>query len=522
MSEKTEVRPPRRRIRKSRRQAVPNPVKRAPVRPGMVGGLYKPLTQREMERIHQTALDLLEKVGFADAIPSMIEIVTDASGWLNEDGRLYFPRSLVEDVLARANRRFVMPGQVPEHDIEVGGKRVHTGTGGAAPFVLDFETGHYRETSLVDLYDIARLVDRLDNIHYYWRSIVARDMPTTLDLDLNTAYTCMQGTTKHIGVSFVNGDNLRATVEMFDTRLGGEGGFRGRPFCSISCCHVVPPLRFAEESCDALEAAVHSGMPVTLISAAQAGATSPTALAGTIVQAVAETLAGLVFCVLIDPNCRANLGTWPFVSDLRTGAMSSGSGELALLAAGCAQMAGFYGIPGSVAAGMSDSKVPDAQSGAEKGYTVALAANAGSSLIMESAGMQASLMGAAFESFVIDNDILGAVQRTVRGIEVTDETLSFEVIKNVVQGEGHFLGQSQTIERMQTDYIYPEVGDRSSTEDWEEQGATDIWSRAKDRVREILSEHYPTHIDPEIDDRIRGNFNILLPREAMRPGNGRW
>ena len=62
--------------------------------------------------------------------------------------------------------------------MELGGGRVHTGTAGAAPLILDFETGRHRPTTIVDLYDIARLVDRLEHIHFYWRSVVARDMPT--------------------------------------------------------------------------------------------------------------------------------------------------------------------------------------------------------------------------------------------------------------------------------------------------------------------------------------------------------
>lgn len=502
-------------------RAARKAVDQRPVRPGLVGGRYQPLTQPEMARIHHTVLDLMEQVGFADAIPSMVALVTAKGGWLNDQGRLCYPRGLVEDIIASAQRRFVMPGFSPEHDMEVGGSRVHTGTGGAAPTVLDFHTGHYRPSQLLDVYDLARLVDTLDNIHYFWRPVVARDTKTTLDLDLNTSYACLAGTTKHIGVSYVNGDNCRAALALFDTALGGEGKFRERPFCSISCCHVVPPLRFAVESCEALEAAARGGMCITLLSAAQAGATAPAALAGTIVQAVAETLAGLVFVNLIDPLCRANLGTWPFVSDLRTGAMSAGSPELALVVAGCAQMARFYDLPGSVAAGMTDSKLPDAQSGAEKAYTLALAANAGSTLIMESAGMHASLLGANYESYVIDNDMLGAVQRTVRGIEVTDETLSFEVIKNVVNGEGHFLGQAQTIERMETDYVYPGVGDRQTPAAWEEQGALDVRERARARVRQTLAEHYPEHLDPAVDAKIRERFNILLPREAMRPSR-RW
>jgi trimethylamine--corrinoid protein Co-methyltransferase len=347
-------------------------------------------------------------------------------------------------------------------------------------------------------------------------------MPTNFALDLNTAYACMQGTSKHIYLSFVNGNNLETALDMFDTRLGGEGKFRQRPFSSISCCHVVPPLRFAQEACDTLEAALRNGFPVKLVAAGQAGATSPAALAGTIVQTVAEVLGGLVFANLVDPDGKVIFGTVPFVSDLRTGATSCGSGEFALLAAGCAQMAGFYDIPGHVVAGASDSKVPDAQSGAEKGYTVALAAQAGASFIAETAGMQARLMSTAFESYVIDNDVLGAVLRTVRGIEVSDETLSFEAIRDSVYGEGHFLGHPQTMERMERDYIYPKVGDRNSVDGWEEQGSTDVRQRAKARTRENLKEHYPTHVDPVIDTRIRDKFNILLPDRAMKPGNGRW
>ena len=493
-----------------------------PVWPGLEGGRYRPLRQRDMERIHSTVMDILEKVGLADPTPSLIEIVGAAGGWMSADGRLCYPRGLVEDVIARAKRSFIWSGQSSAHDLEVGGQRVHMGTGGAAPLILDFNTGRYRETTLVDVYDITRLADTLENIHFIWRTVVARDIPNAFDLDLNTAYACMQGTSKHIGVSFVNGEHVRAAVDMFDIHLGGEGRFRKRPFCSLSCCHVVPPLRFAQPSCDALESAVMSGMPASLISLAQAGATGPATLAGTIAQAMAETLAGLVFAFLIDSQCRIDLGTWTVVSDLRTGAMSAGSPELALMVAGSAQMAGFYDLPGSVAAGMSDSKLPDAQAGAEKGYTLALAAQAGSTLIHESAGMHASLLGTAFESYVIDNDTLGAVLRTVRGIEVNDKTLAFEVIRDVATGDGHFLGQEQTIERMETDYVYPRLGDRSSPEEWEERGSKDIWQMARARVKEILHEHYPNHVDSEADKHIRNKFNILLPSSEMQPGNARW
>ena len=143
--------------------------------------------------------------------------------------------------------------------------------------------------------------------------------------------------------------------------------------------------------------------------------------------------------------------------------MSGGSGEQALLTAACAQMAHFYDLTGGVPAGMSDSKLPDIQAGYEKGYTNVLAGTAGANLVYESAGMHASLLGCCLESFVIDNDILGGCLRTVRGIEVSEDSLSVEAIRNVcTEGPGHFLGHDQTLSLMQAEYVYPEIGDRMS------------------------------------------------------------
>ena len=207
----------------------------------------------------------------------------------------------------------------------------------------------------------------------------------------------------------------------------------------------------------------------------------------------------------------------PLVSDLRTGAMSGGSGEQALLMAAAAQMQGFYGLPCSVMAGMTDAKVPDAQHGYEKGYTVALAAHAGANYISQSCGMQASLLGCSLEGYVIDNDMLGAILRTLRGIEVSEETLAVEAIREVVEGPGHFLGHAQTLAGMTRDYLYPAIADRASPADWEEAGAQDIRQRAIVRTKEILARHYPRHVSDAEDRWIRQREDIRLPRAAMKP-----
>ena len=165
--------------------------------------------------------------------------------------------------------------------------------------------------------------------------------------------------------------------------------------------------------------------------------------------------------------------------------MSGGSGEQALLTAACAQMAHYYDLAGGVPAGMSDSKVPDAQAGLEKGYTNAIAGLAGANMVYESAGMHASLLGCCFESFVIDNDLLGSAMRTVRGIEVTEDSLSLEAMRQVcLEGPNHYLGHEQTLSLMQSEYIYPEVGDRTSPKEWIEQGSTDVRVKAREKVQD--------------------------------------
>jgi len=488
----------------------------------MVGGRYRPLSDHDIDRIVGAALDLLEKVGMGEPIPTFVELVTGAGGRVDDDGRLHFPRALVEDCIARAARRVTVFGFNPRYALDLSGERVPFGTAGAALFMLDLKTRAYRPAQLLDLSDLARLGHHSEHIHLFGRPIVARDIEEVRDLDLNTAYTCMVATDKPIGTAFFQPQHVYEAVEMFDMALGAEGAFRERPFCQGYNTFVVPPMRYAADSCECLVAEVRCGMTPLVLSAGQAGATAPTALAGALVQGLAECLSGLAVVNLLKPGHPAVVGLWPFVSDLRTGAMSGGSGEEAVLMAAAAQIINHLGLPSGIAAGMTDSKLPDVQAGYEKGITLSLAAAAGANMIYESASMLGSLLGNSLESLVIDNEMIGAISRTVRGIEVTDDTLSTHVVEEVVRGAGHFLGERQTLSLMKTEYLYPQIGDRLSPEQWAKKGSTETAERAGERVRDILSRYVPTHISRRTDDRIRERFPIHLPRKELDGPTGRW
>jgi trimethylamine--corrinoid protein Co-methyltransferase len=498
-----------------RAAALPDNMK--PVHPGQESGNFKPLKEDDLPKIHEAVLEVLETIGMDKAIPSCIEACTAVGCTVSAEGRLLFPRSVVKDGIAKTGRDITFFGASPEHDLHLSGKKVHFGTAGAAVHILDPISRKYRESNLADLFDIARICDTLEHIHFFQRSIVCRDLEDVREMDLNTCYASIAGTKKHVGTSFSFPENVDEALQMLHLIAGSEEAWRERPFVSMSVCHVVPPLKFAEDASACLEAGVKGGMPILLLSAGQAGATSPASLARCVVQATSEVLAGLVYVNAIQEGAPAIFGAWPFVSDLRTGAMSGGSGEQAVLMAACGQMAKYYDLPCGIAAGMTDSKIPDAQSGYEKGYTVSLAGHSGANLIYESAGMHASLLGCCLESYVIDNDMLGAINRTIRGIEVNAETLGLGPIRDVcLDGPGHYLGHEQTLSRMETDYLYPIVGDRENINNWIEQGSTDVIQRAHLKVKEILKNHFPKNWSEEIDQKIREQFPVRLPRTRMK------
>ena len=497
-------------------RAAPIPQDERAVKPGQSSGRYQPLTNAEVERIHRAALEALEQIGIANAISSCRELITGAGGSLTEDGRLLFPKALVEDTIASAARDIVLMGQDPRYDMQLSGNRAYFGTAGAAVHIVDPLKREYRDSTLKDLYDAARIVDAMEHIHFFQRPMVARDVEDPREMDFNTCYVSIVGTSKHVGTSFVAPEHADEAIDMLEIVAGGKKKWRERPFVSCSCCHVVPPLRFAEDACRVLEACVRRGMPVLLLAAGQAGATSPAALAGSVVQETAEVLAGLVYVNLLKPGHPAIFGTWPFVSDLRTGAMSGGGGEQAVLMAACGQMGRYYDLPTGIAAGMADAKLPDAQSGYEKAYTNALAGHSGANLVYESAGMHASLLGCCLESYVIDNDMLGAINRTIRGIEVTEDSLSLQAMRDVcIEGPSHFLGHPQTMALMQRDYVYPDLGDRNSPKEWNEAGKPDLLENARVRVAQLLAAPRPDHIPAATDDQIRQRFPVRLPAECI-------
>jgi len=240
-------------------------------------------------------------------------------------------------------------------------------------------------------------------------------------------------------------------------------------------------------------------------------------VAGTLVQTMAEVLGGLVYAHAIVRNPPVFLGTWPMVADLRSGAATTGSAEQALVSSAACQLSRFYGLPNGTISGISDSKLPDTQSGMEKGIQHAYVGNSGGNILFCAAGSLAGGLGCSQAGIVIDNEIIGIAMRTVEAFHVSEETLSIDVIEAVCAGgPGHYLGHEQTLAQMKTGYFYPDVSDRNSIKDWLESDAPTILVNATERARDILAGDKPDHISNSTDNAVRKKIPIRIPPQQVQ------
>ena len=215
--------------------------------PGQSGGQYQPLTSVQVQRIYAESLRILDEIGMADVPPVLFEKALCYGAKLNDEGRLCYPPAMVEKIIEGACRQFTFYGRDPKHDIELGGDKVYFGTGGAAVQTLDRQSGQYMPFTLDDLYDFTRLVDQLPNVAWFTRCCVATDVPDLYELDINTAYALLKGTTKPVATSFTLPEHVAPIVKMFGMAMGGEGKFVQKSFCKAHISPVISPIKYGED-----------------------------------------------------------------------------------------------------------------------------------------------------------------------------------------------------------------------------------------------------------------------------------
>ncbi len=479
---------------------------------GLSGGIYQPLSPESIKAIHHASLMILERTGFSyeDGLEATINLLADAGATVDrEQKRIRFPQELILEQVAKAPSQVTLYARDGKNDLDLTEDKVHIGTGGAAVKILDLETGESRSSTLKDLYEIGRLVDKLDHIHFFLRPCIPTDIPED-DYDANMFYAALKATGKHV-MSGVNDEaGLNRVIDMAALVAGGKEQLREKPFISVITSFAISPLKLCTQSTQIMQACNRQGIPVALSAAPMSGSTSPMTMAGTLAQLHAEQLIGITICQLTQPGAPLLYGGIPGMANMATMGYLGGGVECGMMSAAIHQLAAHIKVPNYNSAGLSDAKIPDAQAGWEKAMTILLGAMGGSNYMHHSAGMLESMLTVAHEQYVMDDEIIGMACKVLKGIEVDADHLALEVI-DTVGPAGNYMVSPHTMKHMRSEYFQGNgVTDRKIRHQWEQDGSLDTRERAKAIAQKILGAKEAPYISEEIDQTIREKNNILL------------
>ncbi|UCB45819.1 MAG: trimethylamine methyltransferase family protein [Spirochaetota bacterium] len=452
------------------------------------------LTEKDCNLIHETAMDILNKVGVHIPHQKTRSILIDAGAHGGTGERVYIPESVVLNAIKSAPSVVSLTGLDPTHKVDIGGSNVYFMSGAGLLDVLDLE-GNIRPSTLEDVADFTRLCDALEYLDVNHGVIDPADVlgPGLYPL---AASRIIPNTSKPTALVIDTGKDVEAIAEMASVALGSAKAVRDRPFFTIHDSNARPPLHHDPKNSEVIIEACSRGFPTGLSVWPMIGLSSPITIAGTMAQKYANFFAGLVLAQSINPG---NPFLFPVVCggvEMRTGNVVSASPDIALVGMAGAQMARFYNLP-SVTVIATDAKVPDAQSGAEKAFLLTTQALAGINLIHGCTSEMDGMMIASLEQCVIDNEIMMMVRHLISGFIVDRENLAFEVIKEVSIGDGNYLAHQHTLERFRKLLFEPKVFTKDRRADWISKGSLSARQQARMRAEKILVEHFPSHMSKE-------------------------
>jgi trimethylamine--corrinoid protein Co-methyltransferase len=469
------------------------------------------LSDEEIDRIIETACRLLEEVGIALEHGEAREML-HGQGCRVEGERTHIPRETVAWALdnVRAARQVRRLDGSPAFRLGDGQVRFHNG--GGQPFTLDLETGARRPATLQDVADITRLLDALPHVDQLTPLFGPQDVPADLIFVESTA-AMLRNTRKPVSSAAVDRpEDVPYLVEMAAACCGGREALRERPNMSISVS-PVSPLKFSEEVAGAIVAVVEAGIPFHPLAAPSLGATGPVTMAGSLAQQHAEVLASFVIAAATRPGAPVLYCSRIGPIDLRTAISAWGGPEVGMTGACAAQLAHRLDFPCDAYGLCTNAALLDPQFAYERLANALVPALAGVD-ILSGVGMGGSLLG-GFEIAVMDDEIIGLVKQIVGGCEVSETTLAYDVMKEVILRDGVFLGEMHTVRQMRQGAVWiPKISTRGGAGDHET--SEGVVARARARAREILASH---QIEPLPDDASRHLDEILsrARRELGKP-----
>lgn len=445
------------------------------------------LSEKEIQKLHDTSIRILQNIGLKIHNAEAIESLQGQPGIsVDRDRQLAtFSEQAVMDAVNLAPGAFSIYGRDRTQKVTYGDSSFVTMAIPGEALWVDPQTKTRREGTLADLDTCVVVADALAHIDVVGAMIKPAELPTEVH-DVCLYAELFKRTRKPVRSWISNGRTAYYVLELLNVISGGASELRTYPLTEFGL-EPISPLELPRDGLDGAIRFARAGLPIVLGPMPQAMGTSPVTLAGSVALGNAESLGALVIIQTIAPGTPVIYYSAPHIMDPRTMNLVFSSPEQGLMAAAVTQLGKHYGLPVGINVGLTDSKLPDAQSGLEKGTTLMIGALAGANAF-GGMGIAGCDQGFSLPQLVIDDEMIGFVKRALRGLQIDDETCAYEVVERVGIG-GNFLLDEHTLTNWRQEFWLPSLSDRDNWEKWLDSGGSTMLDRAIARQEQILRTH---------------------------------
>ena len=461
------------------------------------GFRLKVLADKQVEKIHEASLDILEKTGVRFDSEKAVKRLLDLGAQMHPSRKnvLTFPRKVVDESIKRIPRYGTYYARDPKNDLKFDGETTYSHTEGGNPNMLDMETGEMRMSTQKDVEQATRLADALDRCNMVTTFVVATDVPGPLVV-IKTMEAIMRNTSKAFSGYALKEEEVDILFNMAACLSGGSEDLRKRPLFTV---YGSPssPLTYDSHVCDVMTRSAQLGIPVDLVPCPICGGTAPMTLAGGLAQQNAEMLSGIMLVQTENASLPCMYSGRLTFLDPRTGRNIWAVPEMALTSAAAVQMAHRYHMTADVYGVTTDANTWGTQLGMERMMLAIVPALAGADALSGIGGMWNN--ACSFEMMMIDHELYSQLVRMLQGIQVDDEHLALNVVDKVGP-MGNFMSQMHTLTHIrQGELRISPLFDKRTYNAAMKEGLRPLHERAREAARKTLSEHIPAPLDRDQD-----------------------
>ncbi len=472
---------------------------------------YEILSEEAMDVIDRGWRRLVSEIGIEFLLPEAVDVLVNAGQTLEDENRIRFDPEFILEQVAKAPREFELQARNPARTAHIGGDHMVFAPVYGPPFIREGDTR--RDAKMADFENLVKLSQAFDQLDSPGGTICEPEDRPLDSRHLDMVFALQTLSDKPYMGSVTSGPNAADTIRMGEILFGGREAIERAPV-SISLINVNSPLRYDDRMLAAMLEYVKAAQAVVISPFLLMGAMSPVSLPATLVQQVAEALAGIALAQTIRPGAPVVFGSFLSNTDMQSGSPSFGTPESGLGVLCTGQIARRFGLPWRGGGGLNASQTVDAQAAYESLMTLLPTFLAGTNFVMHAAGWLEGGLVSCYEKFIVDVELLRELRHEFTALEIDEASLAFDAHTEVGPG-GHFLGAAHTLERFRECFYRPLLSSTENFDRWSKRGARDATARASEIWRRTIEDYE----QPPLDDAVRAELEEFVVRRRAELGD---